>query len=694
METQWRLPTARGEYVVSLSEDRAGLVLDHWGAAIPGPVPRWSEPERPYQHRLPADAMPLEYASAGHRHTGFSELLVDRGELGPTGARFQFVAARQENGRLEVDFADVPGALALTLTTVTAAEHDVVRRWVTITNTGAETVWLPRALSAAWSIPVGRTARVTGYAGSWSREFGLVPHEVRAGAWEVHNRTGVTGSESNPVVLVEALDRPARDAYGVALAWSGTWRMRAEAPPTGDLFRVSCGIDDDTTTVTLRPGERFVTPEALGVWSAAGPEGISDGWHDYQRSVLARDLDEPRRRPIVYNSWFATEFDVREDHQLELATVAAEIGAELFVVDDGWFVGRRTDREGLGDWTVDPEKFPSGLDGFARALADRGLRFGLWIEPESVNPTSALFAEHPEWIYRVEGRPLLTVRGQYVLDLGREEVAAWMEETLRRLLGSAPIDYLKWDMNRPVSDGGRPGDPLGRQWSVSHTRNYYRLLRMIRDEFAHVTVEGCAAGGARIDNAVLGLVDVVWTSDETGAADRLAINHGYLAAYPAHAMSTWVTDVAGLVDRSPHTLEYQFAVAMTGVLGIGSDVSRWSPQTRKRAAELVTLYRELRPVIHGGRVRRHGDPLAVPYAIEYRRGDDEPVVALVFDRDRDRRFDREPPRLRPALLDDARPYRLRGTDLTVSGAAARTIGVPIPFALAADADVLLFDPIG
>ena len=699
MTRQWTLSTVNSEYVVSLLPDDSGLVLDHWGAKTGGVDP-WSEAGRFVQYQLPADAAPLEYATAGQRHTAFSELRIDRGESW-TGARWTAdlngiaFASDGDGDALVVPFDDETGTLRLTLHTATRATDDVVRRRVELVNRSSRTVELPRAFSAGWALPVGRRARIHYLAGAWAQEFQPQRLDLSYGSFSIGSRQGVTGLAFSPVVTVEsAVEGRLNEAYGVALEWSGSWRLEATAAMVGDRLRVSCGVDDDTTTVTLLAGETFASPVSAGVWSAEGPEGVTQAWQHYQRAVLARSLDESHR-PIVYNSWMATEFDVRVEHQLQLAAIAAEIGVEVFVVDDGWFVGRTDDRAGLGDWTADPAKFPRGLGELADAVIAAGMRFGLWVEPEAVNPDSDLYREHPDWVYRARDREPVFVRNQLVLDLGRREVVEWIVATLRRLLDSAPISYLKWDMNRPVSDGGRPGDPHGREWSLQHTRGYYEVLRVLRTEFPHVTVEACAAGGGRIDNAVLALCDVVWPSDETGPRDRLAIQHGFLGAYPAYAMSSWVTDEPGLRDRGRVSFEFRFVLAMAGVLGIGSDLLGWDRAQIERAAQLVEVYRGIRHVIHTGTSTRHGSPDDPTYSIEYADAADGTgtVVVLVFDRDRDRRSDREAVRVRPANLVPATTYRVRGGDTIMTGAAASSVGVVVPFSLAIDADVLVFDPI-
>lgn len=697
--TQWRLRTASTLYVVSLLRDRDGsgdgLALDYWGAATPEAVPEWSEPERFVGFATAADAAPLEYASAGQRHVAFSELLVDRGD-GRTGARWRVLAdeVRSTEASLDVPFADETGTLLLTLHYAVSPAHDVVRRSVTLTNSGETTIELRRAFSAGWNVPVGQSARIDYLAGAWAYETNRRSLDLEWGTFGLGSRQGVTGMTFAPTMTLTArpgadsFGRPPGEAYGVALDWSGSWRLQADSTPLGQSIRVSGGVDDDTAVVTLLPGETFTAPDALGVFSAGGAQGVSDAWHAFQRT-LARG---PEHRPIVYNSWMATRFDVRVEHQAELAALAAEIGVEVFVVDDGWFAGRTDDDAGLGDWRPDEAKFPRGLTELSDRVLAAGMRFGLWVEPEAVNPDSDLYREHPDWIYRADGREPLTIRNQYVLDLGRPEVVDWICATLRELLTTTPITYLKWDMNRPVTDGGRPGDVHGREWSLQHTRGYYRVLRMLRDEFPQVTVEACASGGARIDNAVLALADVVWTSDQVGARDRLVIQDGFLSAYPPHVMSSWVSDDAGHRDRSPVSLGYRFAVAMGGVLGIGSDLLAWSPDERAEAAARVAAYRGIRDVVLTGDVTVHGDPTAPLYSTEY-AGADGRIVILVFDRDRDRHRDREAPRVFPTRLAPDVRYRLRGTGLVVTAETARGVGVPVAFGWAPDADLLVLEPL-
>jgi alpha-galactosidase len=628
--TRWELPTATTTYTVVATE--LGLELAHWGRPV-----RVVPPQGTFE--TAADIAPLELAAAGTRHAQGSELLVPGVgvvlALGPVE-----LTDDGTDARLQALLRDPDAGLEVELHVRTSRRHDVVERWAVLR--AERELRISRAFGAGWNVPVGPGGRVGTLVGAWSRETTPAEVDLPAGELSLGSRQGITSHTYAPVVTLRSRDPGTADAYGIALAWSGSWRLAVDAVPFREVVRVSAG--DASGPVVLGPGEEYETPHQLGVWSPHGSDGVARAWHAYQRG-LARG---PEHRPVVYNSWYATRFDVRVEHQLALADVAADLGVEVFVVDDGWFRGRTSDRAGLGDWSVDPAKFPDGLEPLTTGVLDRGMRFGLWVEPEAVNPDSDLYRAHPDWVHR----PLHPLRHQYVLDLGMPEVEAWAAQVLRRLLTEHPISYLKWDMNRALPAGG----------SAAHTQAYYRLLRLLRQEFPHVTVEACAGGGGRVDHAVLALSDVVWASDETGPRDRLAIQHGFLSAYPPHVMSSWVTDEPDRLDTVSTSLEFRFVVAMAGVLGIGADVLAWDAATRARARELVALYREIRPVLHTGEVTRHGAPGDPAYAVQYTGADRTVLLAWA----------------RPA----AGPLRVR-----LAGGGV----VEVPFRLAPDCDVLVLD---
>lgn len=724
----WILPTRSGRYVVGPAPRGAGLVAVDWGPAGGEARPPAAATS---SFEADLDLLPMEATALGTRNVHGAELVVRRAD-GLRGARLAVLGevelGRDDDGatHLVCPLTDDVLGLSVRLHIRTHPGHDVVEKWAELRNDSDLPIELLRAWGGAFTVPVsnavgaGRTTSVELLGGAWSREF--TPFEVAlgAGTLSIGSRQGITSHTYAPVVSVTPSGEwgSARDGargsavvgaaaggvpgprYGVALGWSGSWRMALDAVPFADHVRIAAGPDDESGILTLEPGAGLTTPVLAGVRVEGDADDLAQAWHTYQATLArTRGLEH---RPIVYNSWFATTFDVRVEHQLELARAAAEVGAEVFVVDDGWFRGRTSDCAALGDWDVDLNRIPGGLGPLADGVRELGMRFGLWVEPEAVSPDSDLYRAHPEWAHQVVGRPLETLRNQYVLNLGRPEVEEWVLGTLRRLLGDTDITYLKWDMNRSIADGGQSilgGD----DWSWRHTQAYYRILDALRAEFPQVTVEACAGGGGRIDHAVLARTDVVWPSDETGPRDRLAIQHGFLGVLPAWTMSSWVTDLPDLLDRDrdgePPSLEFRFVVAMAGVLGIGADLLAWDAATRERASSLVDLYRSIRSVVHTGRVRRHGSPADEACAVQYTGGDagSGSVVVLAWRRPAAEGRAAEDLVVHLGDLEPGARYRLRGGDAgtstftsTFTGKELITDGLAVGWTWG-DCDVMILD---
>ena len=618
----WTLPTRTGEYAVAAAPAGAGLVCVGWGPEAGSlPVPEITGST----YESPIELLPLEATALGTRSVHGSEIVARRSD-GLRGARLTAgetsVSTQGAEALLTCALSDPLLGLSVTLEIRTSVLHDAVRKRAVIRNDSTLPIELLRAWGGAFVVPraanAGASVDVLG--GGHCREFQPFRADLGAGTLSIGSRQGITSRTYAPVVTLHA----GGALFGVAVAWSGSWRLAVDAVPLGDHVRVAAGLDDEAGILTLAPGETITTPELVGIRTDGDGDDLAQEWHRYE-ATLARPHDAATR-PVLYNSWESTLFDVRAEHQLALADVAADLGAELFVIDDGWFRGRTSDRAGLGDWEPDPQRLPGGLAPLIRGVHERGMRFGLWVEPESVNPDSDLYRAHPEWTHQAQGRPLTPRRNQYLLDLGLPEVEEWVVATLRRLLGENDIAYLKWDMNRWVTDGGQTV-PGGDDWSWRHTRAYHRVLDTLREEFPHVIVEACAGGGGRIDLAVLERSDVVWPSDETAPRERLALQHGFLGVYPASIMSSWVTDKRDPRDPDPSSLAFRFVVAMAGVLGIGADVLAWSGDERALAASFVELYKRIRPVVHGGVVRRHGSPSDEACAVQYTLGDRIVVLA-------------------------------------------------------------------
>ncbi|MBP2472440.1 alpha-galactosidase [Crossiella equi] len=670
--SEWTLRLATTSYTVGLSPDRRWAELRSWGphGVEHGPSPLANAGEVHFMTE--ADAAPVEYAPCGLRPFSGADLELDGDSW------WSFAGEESTADTLRLAFADEVTGLRAVLCYQPVPGQDVLLRWVELANQGGVRLSLTRLGSAGVCLPTGPAgARLTYLTGQWCQEFTRQELVLQAGRFGLGSRFGVPGHAAVPWLAVQDAEEPDGQAWGVQLAWSGSWELDVDVEPAG-WTRVRAGRLPHPGPVVLEPGARLATPALALAHSAEGLDGLARVWHAYDRS-LSRD----RTQRVLYNSWEATGFDVDGRGQLELAKIAADLGVELFVVDDGWFTGRHDDTGGLGDWTPDETAFEHGFADFVRQVRELGLDFGLWVEPESVSPKSKLYAEHPDWVYHVDGRPLTLVRNQLLLDLGREDVCEYLRATLDELLTTHPISYLKWDMNRPPTErGGRDGD-----LDAQHVANYHRLLDHLRATHPEVTVEGCAGGGGRTDLATIARTDVLWPSDNTGPLDRLAIQDGFLLAHAPHLLSSWVTDTPGVFDPRPRSLKFRFVVAMAGVLGIGADLKRWSPEQRAEAAGHIAKYKKIRDLVHTSVVHRpHTD--ADTAAVQYTSGDT--VLVLSWHTGRHTGAPLVPgrsSRVRLRGLDPEKSYVDSDTGVAYSGAHLAHVGLPHDWSPTHDAAV-------
>jgi alpha-galactosidase len=691
---RWTLRAASTTYTVEVPEHGRWAELSSWGPAgvEDGPSPLAAHGRTPF--RTAADDAAAEYVPHGLRPFGGGELEVRRpgGELG---SWWSFAGEGESGpGQQRLAFTDEVLGLRAELCYQTDPRTDVIRRWSELCNIGEGDLVLRRLDSAAVNIPVSGGARLTYLVGQWAQEFQLTQVELGRGGLSIGSRQGVSGHDFAPWLAVQDAALPDghdTPTWGVSFAWSGSWHIDAQAE-SGGLLRVRVGREPHEGEVLLPAGARLTTPEALLAHSPEGLGGLARVWHAHER--IEAEPRGARTRPVLYNSWEATGFDVDEHSQLELAEVAASIGAELFVVDDGWFVGRHDETGGLGDWEPDPAAFPEGFGTFVDKVRGLGLEFGLWVEPEAVSANSRLYAEHPDWVYAIESRPATLIREQLLLDLGREDVCAYVLGTLDGLLRDYAIGYLKWDMNRPPTERGRPGEPTPRATDLdaAHVANYHRVLEQLRAAHPHVMIEGCAGGGGRADAAAIARTDVVWPSDNTGPLDRLAIQHGFLHAHSPHVMSSWVTDAAGLFDTRPRSLRFRFVLAMAGVLGIGADIRAWSASERAEAAEWIALYKRLRSTIHHGAVHLIGSPRDSSSAVQYSAPDGTHEIVLAWNGGMLSGLPLlpgRPDRLRLRGLDPAARYRDESGGAQYGGAHLLHVGLPFTWTAEHDAEAVV-----
>ncbi|MEW2401914.1 alpha-galactosidase [Streptomyces sp. NPDC046862] len=663
----WLLSGPTSSYALSLTEDDTLLHL-HWGPRIgiadaEGLAARPLPPYRGFESQI--DGLE-EYPVEGGPRFVRPALSVRTDEV--RGTEWTFRAYEVEDDELRLRFSDHE----LGITLHYRMRHDVVERWVTLTNEGAD-VEVLRADSATWTLPLREGWRLSQVHGRWAAESQLVRTDLTYGEHVIGSRRGHTGHQHLPWVALDAegATEERGEVYGCALAWSGTWRICVAQLPDARV-QITGGIGyDDSGLLRLAAGDSYATPVFAGLWSDGGFGGASRAWHAYQRAYVIPDAD--RDRPVLYNSWEATEFDISEDQQRELARRAAAMGVELFVVDDGWFGSRTSDRAGLGDWTPNPDRFPAGLKPLAEDVRALGMQFGIWVEPEMVNADSDLYRAHPDWVQFQPGRKRTEFRNQLVLNLARDDVQEYLWEKLDALLSSAPIDYVKWDFNRCFTDAGWPGEPYPQKLWVEHVHAFYRLLDRLRAAHPGVAFESCSGGGGRIDLGVVSRTDQVWTSDNTDPLDRLVIQHGFSQIHPARVMAAWVTDSPNtqLNDRVS-SLRFRFVSAMAGVLGVGGDLTTWSEEELAEAREWVELYREIRPVVQRGDLYRLRPPAGGLSAVQYVHGDEVVVLAWL----QAQHYGEPAAPLRLRGLDPGNAYECRESGEVHRGAVLMHHGLP------------------
>lgn len=560
---------------------------------------------------------------------------------------------------------------------------DVIEKWLVIKNEGEAAVVLENAMSGSLWLP----ADVYDFhqlSGRWGHECQFNSSRLTQGVKTLQTR-GMRSHDNPPWFAVAPADN-ADETHGMVwfggLRWSGNWRIDAEQTHGGNV-QVAAGINFWDTSWTLEPGETFKTPRMICGFADDGFGGASRRMHQFVNQRLLRPSHRDKLRPVLYNSWYATTFNVNEEQQVALAEVAAELGVELFVIDDGWFKGRKDDHAGLGDWTVDREKFPNGLGPMIERINAMGLDFGLWVEPEMANPDSDLYRAHPDWVFHYPNRVRHEMRNQLMLNLAREDVYQYLLDSLSALLTENNIRFVKWDYNRDLSDAGWPGaDPTEqREVRIRYIRNLYRLVAELESRFPEVWFESCSGGGGRIDYGILETMDQFWTSDNTDPLDRLFIHDGFLRAFPANLMVSWVTDEDW--HKIDPSMEFRYLVSMCGVLGVGNDITQLAADEREEAASYIERYKEVRPLVQQGIVHRLLSPgeRENRAALQYVNGDGSKAAVFQFNL-----WDV----MRGAIIgtETHRPARLRGLDpnatyhitgdlnATADGATLMNAGLP------------------
>ena len=560
-------------------------------------------------YRVPAIAVELANGSSA-LSLAYVRYRIIAGKPPNPGLPSTYVESDGEADTLEVTLADPTAGVEVDLRYSVFAGRPVIARSAVIRNTGAGPIELRCAMSASLDLPDADWDLMQ-LSGTWARERAVVERRLAPGRVSIGSLRGASGHEHNPFL---ALKRPSTtedrgEVIGLSLVYSGNFLAEAEVDPYGTA-RVRLGINPEGFSWRLEPGAEFATPEVVLVWSAEGLGGLSDAYHGLYRERLARGTWRDRPRPVLLNSWEGAYFDFDEERLVAMASSARELGVELFVLDDGWFGSRDDDTTSLGDWFVDLRKLPNGLDGLARRIDDLDMGFGLWIEPEMVSEQSRLFAEHPDWAIGIPGRHRTASRNQYVLDMSRPEIVDYLFAELSKVLAGAPVSYVKWDMNRNVTEPYGLALPADRQGEFFHRYivGVYALYERLTAAFPNILFESCAGGGGRFDPGMLAWAPQGWTSDDTDAVERLRIQWATSMVYPLSSMGAHVSAVPNHQIGRITPLATRAAVAFFGVFGYELDPTTLRADERRQVSQQIAFYVERRELFQRGRFVRLRSP--------------------------------------------------------------------------------------
>ncbi len=690
----WQISSGEMTYVLGVNDHKA-LQTIYWGPKLdnrasfvtPGQLPEVAS----FDPGLAST--PLEYVGWGGGLPYEPSLKVSFPD-GNRSLQLEFVDAKVTGEELEITMKDALAPVYVRLFYHSYAEG-VLARWSHIENRGKEKITIEQAESAAWNLPSRTTYELSSLTGRWGAEWQLQTAALHPGIVVLESRSGSTSHQANPWFAIGSHGETTENAGPVwfgELGWSGSWRISVEQTHA-DRVRITGGYNPFDFSYPLAAGESLDTPKFYAGYTAKGNGEASRILHRFERQQILPQRPAPKPRPVIFNSWEATEFAVDESGQTALAEKAARLGVERMVIDDGWFGQRKDDHAGLGDWYVNPEKFPHGLKPVIDRVHALGMDFGIWVEPEMVNPDSDLYRKHPDWAMNFPGRPRTEARNQLLLNLARPDVREYIFNFLDKLVSENDIAFLKWDYNRNWSEPGWDAVPLDQQKEiyVRYVDNLYGILADLRKKHPKLEIESCSGGGGRVDLGILRYTDEVWPSDNTDALDRLAIQDGFTHAYSPNLMMAWVTDVPNFLDRRVTPLQFRFLVAMSGSLGIGGNLNKWTPEEMATATTMTAFYKQVRSTVQFGDLHRLMQPEGnESSALQYVSPDGK--AAVVFAYLHSQHYGRPFPTVRLEGLDPAATYRLipldasKVPDLPTERNGSQLMGQGIDFALRGDYD--------
>lgn len=535
---------------------------------------------------------------------------VYQGKYKLEGLPATYVEDEEEADTLEIVLRDRLKNLKVVLMYCAYNNLDVITRAVKIINEGTDKVILEKVMSANVDYEDSDYDMIQ-LPGAWGRERHIERHPLRSGIQSIESRRGASSAQMNPFFALtgKQTNEEYGEAYGFNLVYSGNFTAGAEVE---QLFKARAwiGINDYDFSWVLEKGDSFTAPEAVMVYSSEGLGAMSRTYHKLYRTRLVRGKYRDEVRPILANNWEATYFDFTEDKIVDLAKEAAELGIELLVLDDGWFGKRNNDNCSLGDWYVNTDKLPSGITGLAEKVNACGVKFGLWFEPEMISKDSDLYRAHPDWCIHTPDRARNETRNQLTLDLSRPEVCDYIVESVCQILDTANISYVKWDMNRHMSEFGSAGLPADRQKEMPHRYmlGLYNVLERVVGTHPDILFESCSGGGGRFDAGMLYYMPQTWTSDDTDAAERLFIQYGTSLVYPTSAMGSHVSAVPNHQTTRVTSLKMRGDVAMSGNFGYELDLTKFTEEEKEEVRAQVAQYKELRTFVQKADMYRLKSP--------------------------------------------------------------------------------------
>ena len=517
-----------------------------------------------------------------------------------------YVESASEARTLEIVMRDSLIGLKVVLSYTAFENHDVITRSVRFINESSTNLKLIRALSMSLDFNKNDYDFMH-LSGAWSRERHIERTALSSGNKSIESRRGASSHQHNPFIALLSSDanEDHGDVYGFSLVYSGNFLAQVEIDQY-QTTRVSMGINPFDFSWLLEPNEEFQTPEVVMVYSSEGIGKMSRSYHKLYRTRLCRGEFRDKVRPVLVNNWEATYFNFNAENIESIAKVGKDLGIELFVLDDGWFRKRDNDKSSLGDWVVNLKKLPKGINNLANSINNIGLEFGLWFEPEMISPDSDLYRTNPDWCIHVPNRARSQARNQLVLDLSREDVCNYIINAVCSILNSAPISYVKWDMNRNMTEIGSTSLPPERQRETAHRYmlGLYKVMDSITKSFPKVLFESCSGGGGRFDPGLLFYMPQVWTSDNTDAVERLKIQYGTSIVYPASTMGAHVSAVPNHQVNRNTSLKIRGDVAMCGNLGYELDLTKFTVGEKEEVKSQILKYKQIRKLVQFGEMYR------------------------------------------------------------------------------------------